>query len=60
MLSSTLGRFDGNVYEALYEGATRSKLNHTQPFTGYLEHLRPELDIALLKEKNTLCPDARL
>lgn len=32
---SALGRSDGNVYEALYEAATKSRLNEEQPFRGY-------------------------
>ena len=60
MLGSTLGRFDGNVYEALYLGATKSKLNHSQPFKGYIDHLRPGLDLDMLKLKNQLLPEAKL
>jgi len=60
VLGSTIGRFDGNVYEALYEGATKSKLNLTRPFKGYKEYLQPYLDIPLLKTRNGLCPDAKL
>ena len=60
VLGSTLGRFDGNVYEALYEGATKSRLNHVQPFQGYKEHLQPNLDLNLLKLKNSLLPEAKL
>jgi hypothetical protein len=60
VLGSTLGRYDGNVYEALYAGATRSKLNHTQPFKGYAEFLRPELDIDMLRLRNGLLPEAKL
>ena len=29
-LASDIGRYDGNVYEALYESAKRSRLNKTQ------------------------------
>lgn len=60
VLGSTIGRFDGNVYEALFDGATKSKLNLVRPFKGYKEHLQPSLDIALLKTRNGLCPDAKL
>jgi hypothetical protein len=60
VLGSTIGRFDGNVYEALYLGATKSKLNQTRPFQGYKEHLQPHLDLNLLKLKNGLAPEAKL
>ncbi len=60
VLGSTIGRYDGNVYEALYEGATKSRLNLSQPFQGYKEHLQPHLDIGLLKLKGGLLPEAKL
>ena len=33
-LASTIGRYDGNVYEALYEAAKKSSLNHRDPTLG--------------------------
>ena len=56
VLGSTIGRADGNVYEALYEAATKSRLNRVQPFAGYRAHLRPHLDIDFLKLRNTVDP----
>lgn len=44
VLNSTLGRYDGNVYEALYEAARDSPLNKQQPFDGFIESLAPLLD----------------
>jgi len=49
VLNSTLGRADGNVYEALYEGAKKSSLNKTVPFYGYEQVLKPHLDQDFLK-----------
>jgi len=52
VLNSALGKFDGNVYEALYEAAQRSSLNKRDPFDGYQEYLRPYLDLEFLKKGN--------
>jgi len=52
VLKSTIGRYDGNVYEALFEAATKSTLNQTEPFDGYKEYLRPNLNLELLKRGN--------
>lgn len=53
VLLSTLGRSDGNVYEALYTSATRAPLNKDVVFDGYHEYLRPHLDVdGLLQVKN--------
>jgi len=51
ILNSTIGRSDGNVYEALYEHAKRNPLNAKIPFEGY-EYLRPHLDLENLKTPN--------
>jgi len=51
ILNSTMGRFDGNVYEALYEHAKKNPLNLKEPFVGY-EYLRPHLDLEVLKIGN--------
>ncbi|KAL1921131.1 uncharacterized protein VTP21DRAFT_10847 [Calcarisporiella thermophila] len=56
VLNSTIGRYDGNIYEALYEAAARSKLNEVDPFDGYNELLRPYLDIEFLKLRNKVPP----
>lgn len=52
VLKSTIGRFDGNVYEALFDAAQKSILNTTDPFDGYEETLRPHLNKDLLKYGN--------
>ena len=39
-LKSALGRFDGNVYEAIMESAKKDPLNSTEPGPGYEEHLK--------------------
>jgi len=52
VLNSTLGRYDGNVYEALYEAAKRSPLNQRDPFLGYEDVLRPRLDLEYLSSPN--------
>jgi len=50
VLASTIGRHDGNVYEALYEAAKKSPLNQVDPFEGYEKVLRPRLDIDFIKD----------
>jgi len=52
VLKSTIGRYDGNVYEALFDAAQKSILNRTDPFEGYEETLRPHLNKDLLKYGN--------
>jgi hypothetical protein len=52
VLNSTIGRHDGNVYEALYAAAKDSALNTVEPFEGFDELLRPRLDIAFLTSRN--------
>jgi acyl-CoA oxidase len=39
-LKSTLGRYDGNVYEAIMEAASREPLNRTDPGPAYEPHLK--------------------
>lgn len=51
VLKSTIGRYDGNVYEALYDAAQRSTLNQTDPFDGY-KYLKPHLNAKLLEHGN--------
>jgi len=48
-LKSTLGRYDGNVYEAIYGEAKKSPLNENPKMLGW-EHLQPILDIEFLRE----------
>jgi len=54
VLGSTIGRYDGNIYESLYEIALRAPLNQKDPFDGYQEYLRPHLDLPFLKQGNKL------
>lgn len=51
VLKTTIGRYDGNIYEALFDAAQRSTLNQTDPFDGY-KYLEPHLDKKLLKNGN--------
>jgi flavocytochrome c len=53
VLNSAIGRYDGNVYEALWESAQLSILNQRDPFLGY-EVMQPYLDRDLLKNPNTI------
>lgn len=52
VLKSAIGRYDGNVYEALFDSAQKSILNQIDPFIGYEEYLRPHLNKELLKKGN--------
>ena len=52
VLNSTIGKFDGNVYEALVEAANKSEMNKVDPFEGYEDSLRPHLDLEFLKKRN--------
>jgi acyl-CoA oxidase len=56
VLRSTIGRYDGNVYEALYEHAAHSRLNKEQPFRGYKQYLQPHLDRDFMKLHNKPLP----
>lgn len=42
-LASALGRYDGNVYQALYDWAQKEPLNKTQVVDGYEQYLKPLL-----------------
>ncbi|XP_067666720.1 peroxisomal acyl-coenzyme A oxidase 1-like [Haliotis asinina] len=44
VLKSALGRYDGNVYEALFESAKRSKLNEKDVADAYHKHMKPFMD----------------
>eukprot|EP01125_Pyxidicula_operculata_P014747 TRINITY_DN494_c0_g3_i1.p1 TRINITY_DN494_c0_g3~~TRINITY_DN494_c0_g3_i1.p1 ORF type:complete len:482 (-),score=120.82 TRINITY_DN494_c0_g3_i1:88-1533(-) len=50
VLNSSIGRYDGNIYESLYMSAVKSNLNKTDPFIGYEQVLKPRLDGEMLKE----------
>ncbi|XP_051996364.1 peroxisomal acyl-coenzyme A oxidase 1 isoform X1 [Xyrauchen texanus] len=41
MLNSSLGRYDGNVYEHMFEWAKRSPLNRTEVHESYHKYLKP-------------------
>jgi len=56
-LGSTIGRSDGNVYEALYETALKAPLNQKDPFDGYKEYLQPHLDLEFIKKGNKVPSD---
>ncbi|XP_043857719.1 peroxisomal acyl-coenzyme A oxidase 1 isoform X2 [Dromiciops gliroides] len=40
-LGSVLGRYDGNIYENMFEWAKKSPLNKTQVHESYHKHLKP-------------------
>lgn len=60
VLNSTIGRHDGNVYEALFEAAVNAPLNKSPntPFKGY-EELRKSLDLEFLALRNSCSPELR-
>ena len=60
VLNSTIGRYDGNVYEALVEAANKSEMNKVDPFEGYEDSLRPHLDLEFLKKGNKLDGKSKL
>lgn len=49
-LNSSIGSYDGNIYEGLFSAAEKSLLNETEPFIGYEKYLKPNLDLELLKQ----------
>jgi len=49
-LQSTLGRHDGNVYEAIYEAAKQNPLNQTGKMVGW-EDFSSQLDLEFLREE---------
>ncbi|MFO0515361.1 MAG: acyl-CoA dehydrogenase, partial [bacterium] len=51
VLKSTIGRYDGNIYEALFDSAQRSTLNQKDPYDGY-KYLQPHTNKTLLKTGN--------
>jgi len=48
-LGSTLGRYDGDVYEAIYEEAKKSPLNQAEVMLGW-EDFSPNLDLDFLRD----------
>jgi acyl-CoA oxidase len=52
ILKSSIGKYDGNIYEALFDAAQKSVLNLRDPFDGYEEYLKPHLNKELLKRGN--------
>jgi len=51
VLKSTIGRYDGNIYEALFDAAQRSTLNQKDPYDGF-KYLQPHTNKELLKHGN--------
>jgi acyl-CoA oxidase len=51
VLKSTIGRYDGNIYESLFDAAQRSTLNQTDPYDGF-KHLGKHTNKELLKRGN--------
>ncbi|KAK8584510.1 hypothetical protein V6N13_109895 [Hibiscus sabdariffa] len=47
-LGSVLGRYDGNLYQKLYEGAWKDPLNETVVPDGYQDYIRPILKQQIL------------
>ncbi|GAA6098663.1 peroxisomal acyl-coenzyme A oxidase 1 isoform X2 [Tachysurus ichikawai] len=41
MLNSTLGRYDGNVYESMFDWAKKSPLNRTEVHESYYKYMKP-------------------
>jgi acyl-CoA oxidase len=60
VVNSTIGKYDGNIYEALYEYAIKSELNQSDPFKGYYEHMQPHLDREFLKHGNKVWNQSKL
>jgi len=52
-LNSSIGGYDGNIYERLLEEARKNPLNLVEPFDGYEEGLKPHLNKEFLKLGNT-------
>jgi len=58
VLKSNIGRYDGNVYEALFDSAQKSILNQIDPFIGYEKYLQPYTNKELLKKGNVPMPSS--
>ena len=52
VLNSTIGRYDGNVYEALVQAAKDSALNQKDRFVAWDELVKPHLDTEFLANQN--------
>jgi acyl-CoA oxidase len=48
ILRSCLGRYDGNVYESLYDFALNSKLNETQVHDSFFKYIQPVQSVSKL------------
>ena len=57
VLNSTIGRYDGNVYEAQYAAAAASPLNQTE-IPQFMAKVEPFLNKEMLALRNGLCPEA--
>lgn len=51
VLCSAIGKYDGNVYEHLFEAAKGSELNQVDPFDGQ-DYMKQFLDLKFLKQGN--------
>lgn len=65
VLNSTLGRRDGNVYEALLEEARHSRMNvdadgEKVEVPVFMKELEPYLDLDLLRLANKQLPHSKL
>jgi acyl-CoA oxidase len=60
VLKSNIGRFDGNIYEALFDSAQKSILNQIDPFIGYEKYLKPYTNKELLKKGNVEIPNVKV
>lgn len=54
VLGSALGRYDGNVYEALFQSVLKAPLNQTDPFVGFNDVLKGRLDTEFLSKRSKL------
>ncbi|XP_064597795.1 peroxisomal acyl-coenzyme A oxidase 1-like [Liolophura sinensis] len=51
ILDSCIGRYDGNVYEAMYNYAKNSPLNKTEVHDSYYKYLRPLIQAGMAQSK---------
>jgi acyl-CoA oxidase len=58
VLCSAIGKYDGNIYEELFEAAKRSEINQVDPFVGY-DEMRKYLDLKFLAKGNK-APQSKL
>lgn len=57
VLNSTIGLYDGNIYEAQYRAAASSPLN-THKVHDFLAAVKPHLELEFLALRNKLPPEA--